>query len=382
MNERLKHRSTYADAAYELLDHPGRMGQIVARLLNRWTRNGSMPASVLGTPKVELLEGFLQRMEPNESDTLSIPFERGLDLVLHDLKLIKDGQETPWGRPVLLILGGGKAGVRAAGQVVALQEAGLGGIFDVVGISVGSFIGAYFLCNIKSAAWGTTLFSQEANSPAFHSRLGTRMNLDYLISRMREGRKRIDFGSIQAGQPGFFVLVTRTDGSIAIVDMKRQSPEDFFAYMKASASLPFIHGKTVVNGRELWDGGIVDPLPIKAILSMFGHGKRPILVLANGPYSPPHASGATGLERGVAVGLSMAGMDIHAAAAARLESYAKNLEWIRRNPAFPIGMMFSPPDRLNVLSKDANQLRAAGYAAHIDALIRLHRAGLLDSPAT
>ncbi len=366
--------STYANAAYELLVGSSGVGLKMAKLLERWRRSVMLPPSPAGS--AGLMQAYMSRMEPDEGDPITIQFERGLDLVLRTLKQVKEGCECPWGRPVLLILGGGKTGVRGAGQVVALREAGLAQAFDVVGISVGAFIGAYFLCNLKSAAWGTTLFSQEANGKEFHDRGGTRMNLDYLIGMMREGRKKIGYETIQRGPAGFFVIVTKADGTMALVDMKRQSGDDFFAYMKASASLPLVHGKTIVKGEEFWDGGIINPLPIQDVLRIFGRGNRPVLVLANGPYQPPHTIGANTAEQAAAMAFRLAGKGIHASAATRMDPYSASLQWIRNHPSYPVGVMFSPPDGLSIVSRDANHLRSSAYASRIDALIRLHRAGL------
>lgn len=195
-------------------------------------------------------------------------------------------------RPALLVCSGVMRGVYGGGQVRALEEFGLSGVFDVaVGISTGAPTVGYFLAN--QAALGTTIYSEECTSAQFLSvsrflrGKGPVMDTDYL-SRVFRGEvscKRLAQEAIVQSRTDFFVGVTCGEtGEGAFLDAKSVAP-DVIEAIHASLVAPGISRGAVVLGGRVWiDGGISLAFPVRKIIANFK--PTDLLVLANRSGAP------------------------------------------------------------------------------------------------
>lgn len=181
-----------------------------------------------------------------------------LPLVLENL--IKKRDKAPGSeniRPLLLILGGGMRGVYGAGQVCAFHKLGLDKVFhQVVGVSTGAAIGAYFLAGERQARLGTSLYYEECTTKSFIDifRFRKIMDINYIIQQMSDGPKALDCDAIKRSPTEFYVEAELRSGECALIDVKTAFPGVLRA-LQASMSIPLFYGKgVIVNGEEMTDG--------------------------------------------------------------------------------------------------------------------------------
>ncbi|NOY82627.1 MAG: patatin [Kiritimatiellaeota bacterium] len=164
------------------------------------------------------------------------------------------------GRRIGLALGGGAArGCAHLGVIEALEEAGVRP--DVVaGTSMGAVVGAFYAADrleelrrtIRDMDWRQVLRFFGVTFPRSGLVDGKRI-ADYV--RERIGHRRIE----ELAVPFAAVAVDLADGAEVIM---REG--DLVSAIRASISVPGIFTPVQRGGRLLGDGGLVDPVPVKA----------------------------------------------------------------------------------------------------------------------
>ena len=186
-------------------------------------------------------------------------------------------------RPLLYIGNGGMKGVYGAGEVTALEKAGLTDVFDIViGNSTGAPTAAYFLAG--QAALGTTIYHEECATSEFINksralRLKKFMNARYLAGVFRnDKRKKLLQDKVRSNRSEFYIVATDTEtGKSVHLDAKKLP--DMIDGIQASIAVPGIsNGEIEIEGVHYGDGG-TDPLPIQDIIERYK--PTDILVLAN-----------------------------------------------------------------------------------------------------
>jgi predicted patatin/cPLA2 family phospholipase len=186
-------------------------------------------------------------------------------------------------RVALVVEGGCMRGVIAAGAVTALDHLGLAQRFDAVyGVSAGALNAAYMLAG--QTAMGTSIYFEDLPAARFVSRrrilAGRRpMALDYTIDEIVARRKRLDVAAVQAAAPEFHVLAT------CLEHRSLHRPHGpLLEQLRAAARVPLLSGPPVsLNGCRLYDGGLLDPLPVDLALQ---DGATHVVVLRTRPDSP------------------------------------------------------------------------------------------------
>ena len=186
-------------------------------------------------------------------------------------------------RPLLLIMSGGAGGgVLGAGAAMGLVEMNLVWAFDtVLGISTGAGIGAYILCGKENASLGASIYYEECCTLKFFNPFRVPMvNIDFIETLLRNGRKALDLTRLQESRPEFWVAANHSEtGDLIFIDAKSAKPDTIAAVKDAIALPGRLYGKPVkVDEIPLLDN-FSAPFPAKEICARFQ--PTDILVIAN-----------------------------------------------------------------------------------------------------
>jgi len=188
-------------------------------------------------------------------------------------------------RSLLLLLGGGMAGIHGGAIAAALEHCGLVQFTYVVGLSAGALTAAYLVAG--QAAVGASLYYEEFAGKQFvnYSRIGKILHLDFAEQLLRQGKKRLNVEAIRHAKSRLFIGVTSfPDGRGVLLDAR--CPEiDLVTALKSSAAIPGLYDAPIypIPGQRCIDGAIAFPFPIREVVAWF-HPTH-VVVVAN---APPH----------------------------------------------------------------------------------------------
>ncbi|MFE9582353.1 patatin family protein [Nocardia sp. NPDC006044] len=179
------------------------------------------------------------------------------------------GTRDDGNRLVLVVEGGGSRGVYSSGMVSALEELGLGGVFDAVyGTSAGAINGAWLLggrARSGMRSWTDPAIMRRAIDPARLLRGRPAFDLRYLVHQVYDGVEGMNFPAILANSTTFHPIATdiRTGRAVDlhphIVDKRT-----LMRALRASAGLPILAGPPVALGEaRYFDGGLTETVPIR-----------------------------------------------------------------------------------------------------------------------
>jgi predicted patatin/cPLA2 family phospholipase len=207
----------------------------------------------------------------------------GDDEVLRALLRRRDtGSRADGHRIALVVGGGGMRGAYAGGMAQALDDAGIGGSFDVVyGTSAGAYVGAALV--LGNGLGAARIFFEDMACRAFIDprRLGSRqpmVSLDYLIDTILVESKPLSWERLRDSPVPLRVVATAADDLTPHV-LEPRTVEDWKRAMRATASIPLLAGPPVELGGRMWiDGSVSDPLPV---LRALRDGATHVLALLN-----------------------------------------------------------------------------------------------------
>jgi predicted patatin/cPLA2 family phospholipase len=192
------------------------------------------------------------------------------------------GSRADGARIALVVGGGGMRGAYAGGMAHALEDAGLGGLFDVVhGSSAGAYIGAAIL--LGDGRGSAHIFFEDMACREFVDprRLGTRrpmVSLDHLIDHVLVHSKPLHWDELRDSPVPLRVVATALDDLTPHVLEPRTSAEWKLA-LRATAAIPVLAGPAVELGGRHWiDGSVSEPLPV---LRALRDGATHVLALVN-----------------------------------------------------------------------------------------------------
>jgi predicted acylesterase/phospholipase RssA len=288
-----------------------------------------------------------------------------LAVVLHNLALVRDqkpGHEAI--KALLFIPGGAMRGAAInAGQVAALIEQHFGAVFqNVVGISSGAAVGAYFMTgNLVQVERGCKLVYERIPSyvhPKF-THFGRVFDTPEIETELKGGPYAPNIQSILESPTGFYVgVMVRRSGEFVLLNAHNKA---IHAKIRASMTIPWIsRGKVVIGGTQYVDGGFY-PFPLEDMVGMFE--PTDILILSNKTVAQLAESDAMGkfgklyakrYPRKVQLEMQSSRDEIF-----RLSKWEKR--------GVNIGVLLPPDTGINGLSTDSNMLKDAITAAGIDA---------------
>ena len=155
----------------------------------------------------------------------------------------------------------------SSGVLDVFMENGI--TFDYVnGVSAGCACAASFLAGQRER--NRRFYSIHSMSKKYAGiesliKTGSFFGLDYIYSTLtnEDGADPLDFDAMEANPAEFEVVATDAETGHAVYFDKKDMRKNDYAEIKASCSLPVMSRPQVVNGREYFDGGVSDSLPIQ-----------------------------------------------------------------------------------------------------------------------
>jgi predicted patatin/cPLA2 family phospholipase len=195
----------------------------------------------------------------------------------------------------LIVEGGAMRGVISCAALQGLEELGMTQVFDqVYGASAGAVNGAYFLAG--QAGYATTIYYQKVNTTRFIRRIWHRqvVDLDELFESIVGRERPLQVQKVLASRSEFFVVVADAITGESFLAHAQSSSVPVLTLLKASSAMPLLYNGLVdIEGRQCFDGGLINPLPI---MDAIENRCTDLLVLLTRPASYRECS-PSGLEQ-------------------------------------------------------------------------------------
>jgi predicted patatin/cPLA2 family phospholipase len=206
-----------------------------------------------------------------------------IDLLNERAYRIQQGHIPSDNRKVgLIVEGGAMRGVISCAALMALEELGMTDVFDeVYGASAGAVNAAYFLAS--QAAYATSIYYQRINNRRFLGRFWNRrvLNLDDLFDSIIAGERPLRIDRVLESRSRLFITIADARTGEAFLGLAQSGETPLLTLLKASAAMPLLYnGLVTVDGRDCFDGGLINPIPITEAIES---GCTNLLVLLTRP---------------------------------------------------------------------------------------------------
>jgi predicted patatin/cPLA2 family phospholipase len=182
----------------------------------------------------------------------------------------------------LVVEGGGMRGVYSGGALVAMEELGLGRVFDeVYGESAGAINSCYFLAG--QGAFGIRIYLEDLRSLKFVNplRIGRMLDVEYAIDVVVRRVKPLNVASVLSSPSDLYIGVTHAmTGQSRMISVKRDGIPLLTLLKATGAIVPLYNHAVMIEGEPYVDGGISNPIPIQAAIDA---GCMHILVILTRP---------------------------------------------------------------------------------------------------
>ncbi len=182
-----------------------------------------------------------------------------------------------------LILGpGGLSGAYGGGVVATLGRKLGRDYFDAIyGCSAGAYTGSYLASgqpDTIEAIWRECLYGQLLMRWYNIFRAGQPiLDLFYLNDVLRSEKYKLSLEDLFHSPMKMYLVATHCQSGAAHY-FSPKIAEDFFLQVRASAAVPYLHPKVVINGQEYADGNLSDSFPVERALS---DGHDEIILVCN-----------------------------------------------------------------------------------------------------
>jgi len=208
-----------------------------------------------------------------------------IDFLRQRVHRLREGEAFCDGRKIgLVVEGGAMRGVISCAGLMALEDLGMTDVFDeVYGASAGAVNAAYFLAG--QAAYATSIYYQKINNTRFLRRLWHRklVDIDDLFDSVIAGERPLRIDKVMASRSRLFITIADALTGEAFLGLAQTSETPLLTLLKASTAMPLLYnGLVSIDGRDCFDGGLVNPLPIHEAIKS---GCTDLLVLLTRPAS-------------------------------------------------------------------------------------------------
>ncbi|WP_456279224.1 patatin-like phospholipase family protein [Bacillus sp. AK128] len=165
----------------------------------------------------------------------------------------------------LVLEGGGMRGLYTAGVLEFFMEKDLYFPY-VIGVSAGACMAASYLSRQKGRNKKVNIdLVSDPRYLSFRNLLRQReiFGMDFLFDEVPNRIVPFDFDTFKNGSEEFLVGTTDCQTGEPIYFNKREHGENMHKIIRASSSVPFISSCVHYEDKQLLDGGIADPIPIK-----------------------------------------------------------------------------------------------------------------------
>jgi predicted patatin/cPLA2 family phospholipase len=192
---------------------------------------------------------------------------------------VKDGRKI-----ALVLFGGGMAGIRGAGAVIALEELGLNGVFnEIYSQSAGFANASYFLA--KSIKLGTSIYYEDLSGNKYINflRLWNIADSNCVVNAMRKN-KYLDVIEILKSKTKLFSYVKNKKNNKSIfLEIHKFSPDKYLSIMEASIKMPYLSPGSVKIEKNIYKDIFWSKDWIPLIKKVFNSKATDILIVYNYP---------------------------------------------------------------------------------------------------
>ena len=183
------------------------------------------------------------------------------------------------GKVGLVLEGGAMRGLFTAGVIDVFLHNNVR-LDGVVGVSAGACFG----CNYQSGQEGRALrynltYCRDPRYCSVRSlvRTGDLFGADFCYRELPFELDPFDTEAFEASGVPFWVVCTSVSSGAPVYHLCERADEEMLTWVRASSSLPIVSRPVSLDGDELLDGGISDPIPLKFFM---GEGyERNVVVL-------------------------------------------------------------------------------------------------------
>ena len=170
----------------------------------------------------------------------------------------------------LVLEGGAQRAIYTAGVLDVFMENGI--TFDgVVGVSAGAIHGCSFVSRQHRRSIDYTLaYAGDKNYMSWYSFLttGNMVNEEFCYHTLPEKLFPFDHKTFEANNTDFYAVCSNLQTGQAEYVKCAKMDKTGLAYLRASASMPFVSRISEIGGKKYLDGGICDSIPLRAFQKM------------------------------------------------------------------------------------------------------------------
>ncbi len=257
----------------------------------------------------------------------------------------------------LILEGGAMRGLFTAGATDIFLEHNI--TFDgAIGVSAGAAFG----CNFKSKQTGRVIrynekFCRDKRYCSLRSLIttGDLYGADFCYRLIPEELDRFDGESFCKNPMEFYVVCTDVESGEAVYQKIGCGEENYFDWIRASASMPLASRVVEIDGRKLLDGGVSDSVPL-TYFETLGYDRNVVILTQPKGYRK---------EKNKMMPLIKMSLSKYpkliSAMEKRHEMYNKTMDEIDKKEAEGKILVLRPDEKLRVghVSHDPQKLRAA-----------------------
>lgn len=191
----------------------------------------------------------------------------------------------------LVLEGGAMRGMYTAGILDVLMENNI-----TVDGAIGVSAGATFGCNFKSKQIGRTIrynmkYSRDPRYVGLRSlmRTGDLYGADFCYKELPNKLDIFDVKTYKNNPMDFYVVTTDINTGKPIYHLCPNGDETDIEWYRASASMPLVSRIVEIDGIQMLDGGISDPIPIHQFQKM-GYDKNIVILTQHNGYRKKKSS--------------------------------------------------------------------------------------------
>ncbi len=170
----------------------------------------------------------------------------------------------------LVLEGGAQRAIYTAGVLDVFLEQGVS--FDgVIGVSAGAIHGCSFVAEQHRRSIDYTLaYAGNKNYMSWYSffTTGNMVNEEFCYHELPEKLFPFNHQNFEASSTDFYVTCSNLKTGLPEYIKCSKMDKTGLAYLRASASMPFVSRISDINGQKYLDGGICDSIPLKAFQKM------------------------------------------------------------------------------------------------------------------
>lgn len=184
----------------------------------------------------------------------------------------------------LVLEGGGMRGVYTSGVLEFFLEQGLHFNY-VIGVSAGACNAASYISRQKGRNKAVTI--DMVNDRRYLSvrnliKSGSLFGWDFIFNEVPNQLVPFDYDTFYNSPAEFIAGVTNCSTGKAVYYSKHQIERNFDV-LRASSSLPLVSPTVTIDGQDLLDGGLADPIPVRKSIAD-GNQKNVVVLTQNKGY--------------------------------------------------------------------------------------------------